>query len=167
MSVDSVDPATRGVAGMHGRLGSMPIGRWHASAAPQSAWTVPTSCGRRRASETFGPHVTQMTEPLVQRALSDDVARSAFAARRSRSRPNKHTGYTRAYGGGLQRSRYRSGRFERASAIPGGGKGLKMVGPLSLRCPCTSPHGTRWQSNRQEPRTIHRYCRIRSDSHRC
>ena len=61
MSVDSVDPATRGVAGMHGRLGSMPIGRWHASAAPQSAWMVPTSCGRRRASETFDPHVTQMT----------------------------------------------------------------------------------------------------------
>ena len=60
----------------------------------------------------------------VEPGLSDDVARSAFAARRSRSRPNKHTGYTRAYAGGLRRSRYRSGRFERASAIPGGGKGL-------------------------------------------
>ena len=58
----------------------------------------------------------------VEPGLSDDVARSAFAATRSRSRPNKHTGYTRAYGGGLQRSRYRSGRFERASANPGEGK---------------------------------------------
>ena len=63
----------------------------------------------------------------VEPGLSHDVARSAFAARRSRSRPNKHTGYTRAYGGGLQRSRYRSGRFERASAIPGGGKGLILI----------------------------------------
>ena len=63
----------------------------------------------------------------VEPGLSDDVARSAFAARRSRSRPNKHTGYTRAYGGGLQRSRYRSGRFERASAIPGKGKGLSII----------------------------------------
>ena len=62
----------------------------------------------------------------VEPGLSDDVARSAFAARRSRSRPNKHTGYTRAYGGGLQRSRYRSGRFERASANPGKGKGLTV-----------------------------------------
>ena len=68
MSVDSVDPATRGVAGMHGRLGSMPIGRWHASAAPQSAWMVPTLCGRRRASETFDPHVPQMSHSLVQLA---------------------------------------------------------------------------------------------------
>lgn len=34
MSVDSVDPGTRGVAGMHGRLGSMPIGRWHAESTP-------------------------------------------------------------------------------------------------------------------------------------
>ena len=68
MSVDSVDPATRCVAGMHGRLGSMPIGRWHASAAPQSAWMVPTSCGRRRASETFDPEVTQMSHLLVQLA---------------------------------------------------------------------------------------------------
>ena len=68
MSVDSVDPATRGVAGMHGRLSSMPIGRWHASAAPQSAWMVPTLCGRRRASETFEPHVAQMTKPLTQLA---------------------------------------------------------------------------------------------------
>ena len=63
----------------------------------------------------------------VDPGLSDDVARSAFAATRSRSRPNKHTGYTRAYGGGLQRSRYRSGRFERASAIPGKGKGLSII----------------------------------------
>ena len=62
----------------------------------------------------------------VEPGLSDDIARSAFAATRSRSRPNKHTGYTRAYGGGLRRSRYRSGRFERASAIPGAGKGLKL-----------------------------------------
>ena len=60
----------------------------------------------------------------VEPGLSYDVARSAFAARRSRSRPNKHTGYTRAYGGGLQRSRYRSGRFRRALANPGKGKGL-------------------------------------------
>ena len=72
----------------------------------------------------------------VEPGLSDDVARSAFAARRSRSRPNKHTGYTRAYGGGLQRSRYRSGRFERASAFPGGGKGLShrnVLGSMSIR----------------------------------
>ena len=73
----------------------------------------------------------------VEPGLSDDVARSAFAARRSRSRPNKHTGYTRAYGGGLQRSRYRSGRFERASAIPGGGKGLRQICVSTLiRRPC-------------------------------
>ena len=65
----------------------------------------------------------------VEPGLSDDVARSAFAARRSRSRPNKHTGYTRAYAGGLRRSRYRSGRFERASANPGSGKGLTPFPP--------------------------------------
>ena len=71
----------------------------------------------------------------VEPGLSDDVARSAFAARRSRSRPNKHTGYTRAYGGGLQRSRYRSGRFERASANHGAGKGLTWAGHVIVCVP--------------------------------
>ena len=62
----------------------------------------------------------------VEPGLSDDVARSAFAARRSRSRPNKHTGYTRAYGGGLQRSRYTYRRVDGSSArrhFPGREKG--------------------------------------------